>query len=46
VHIEEVKGKAVGSDKNAVAEWRQTKKFDKVASQPMHGLVQKDLLLD
>lgn len=46
VHIEEVKDKAVGSDKNAVSEWRQTKKFEKVAAQTMQGLVQKDLLLD
>jgi DNA helicase HerA-like ATPase len=46
VHIEEVKDKVVGSDKNAVAEWRHAKKFEKIAAESTQGLVQKDLLLD
>jgi hypothetical protein len=46
VHIEEVKDKIVGSDKNAVAEWRHAKKFEKIAAESTQGLVQKDLLLD
>jgi hypothetical protein len=46
VHIEEVKDKAVGSDKNAVAEWRHAKRFEKVAAESTQGLIQKDLLLD
>jgi DNA helicase HerA-like ATPase len=46
VHIEEVKGKVVGSDKNAVAEWKHAKKFEKIATHSTQGLVQKDLLLD
>ncbi|MDG7050818.1 MAG: hypothetical protein JRZ94_06415, partial [Nitrososphaerota archaeon] len=45
VHIEEVKDKAIGSDKNAVSEWRGTKKFEKIA-ESTQGLIQKDLLLD
>jgi DNA helicase HerA-like ATPase len=46
VHIEEVKDKIVGSDKNAVSEWRHAKKFEKIAAESTQGLVQKDLLLD
>ncbi len=46
VHIEEVKDKVVGSDKNAVSEWRHAKKFEKIAAESTQGLVQKDLLLD
>lgn len=46
VHFDEVKDKAVGSDKNAVSEWRHTKKFAKVAAESTQGLIQKDLLLD
>ncbi len=46
VHFDEVKDKAVGSDKNAVSEWRHAKKFEKVAAESTQGLIQKDLLLD
>jgi DNA helicase HerA-like ATPase len=46
VHIEEVKDKTVGSDKNAVAEWRHAKKLEKIATESTQGLIQKDLLLD
>ncbi len=46
VHIEEVKDKIVGSDKNAVSEWRHAKKFEKIAAESTQGLIQKDLLLD
>lgn len=46
VHIEEVKDKTVGSDKNAVAEWRRAKKVEKIATASSQGLIQKDLLLD
>lgn len=46
VHIEEVKDKTIGSDKNAVSEWRKAKKAEKIAAEPSQGLIQKDLLLD
>lgn len=46
VHFDEVKDKAVGSDKNAVSEWKHAKKFEKVATESTQGLIQKDLLLD
>jgi hypothetical protein len=46
VHIDEVKDKVVGSDKNAVSEWKHAKKFSGVAVESTQGLIQKDLLLD
>jgi DNA helicase HerA-like ATPase len=46
VHFDEVKDKTVGSDKNAVSEWKHAKKFEKVATESTQGLIQKDLLLD
>jgi len=46
VHIEEVKDKPVGSDKNAISEWKSAKKFEKIATESTQGLIQKDLLLD
>lgn len=46
VHIEEVKNKPVGSDKNAISEWKSTKKFEKIANESTQKLIQKDLLLD
>ena len=46
VHIEEVKDKPIGSDKNAISEWKSAKKFEKIATESTQGLIQKDLLLD
>ncbi len=46
VHIDEVKDKVVGSDKNAVSEWKHAKKISGVAVESTQGLIQKDLLLD
>ena len=46
IHIEEVKDKPVGSDKNAISEWKAAKKFERVASESTQGLIKKDLLLD
>jgi DNA helicase HerA-like ATPase len=45
IHVDEVIGKAVGSDKNAVSEWKYAKKFEKI-THSTQGLVQKNLLLD
>jgi len=46
VHIEEVKGKAIGSDQNAVGEWSLNQKLAKIAQESTQELVQKDLLLE
>ena len=46
VHIEEVKGKVIGSDQNAVGEWTLNNKLDGVAKESTQELVQKDLLMD
>ncbi len=46
VHIEEVKGKAIGSDQNAVGEWSLNRKLGNIARESTQELVQKDLLLE
>jgi len=46
VHIEEVKEKIHGSDQNPVGEWSLAKKLEKIATEPSHGLIKKELLLD
>ena len=46
VHIEEIKGKAIGSDQNAVGEWKLNRKLDQVAKESTQELINKDLLLD
>ena len=42
----EVKGKTIGSDLNAVAEWSESSKFKDIATESTQGLIQKDLLMD
>jgi len=46
VHVDEVKGKTIGSDLNAVAEWSESSKFKDIAAESTQGLIQKDLLMD
>jgi len=46
VHVDEVKGKTVGSDLNAVSEWSESTKFKEIGMESTQGLVQKDLLMD
>ncbi|HSD04862.1 MAG TPA: ATP-binding protein [Nitrosopumilaceae archaeon] len=46
VHVDEVKGKSIGSDLNAVAEWSESTKFKDIAAESTQGLIQKDLLMD
>jgi DNA helicase HerA-like ATPase len=46
VHIEEIKGKAIGSDQNAVGEWEIARRMEGVATETTQSFVQKDLLLD
>ena len=46
VHVDEVKGKTIGSDLDAVAEWSQSIKFKDIAAESTQGLIQKDLLMD
>ena len=46
VHIDEVKGKTIGSDQNAVGEWAVAKKIDDAGTNSSQDLVQKDLLMD
>lgn len=46
VHVDEVKGKAIGSDLNAVAEWSETNRFKEIAAESTQSLIQKDLLID
>ena len=46
VHVDEVKGKTIGSDLNAVAEWSESSKFKDIATESTQGLIQKDLLMD
>jgi len=46
VHIDEIKGKKIGSDQNAVGEWAVAKKIDSVGTNSSQDLVQKDLLMD
>ncbi len=46
VHIDEMKGKKIGSDQNAVGEWAVAKKIDNAGTNSSQDLVQKDLLMD
>ena len=46
VHVDEVKGKAIGSDLDAVAEWLESSKYKDIATESTQGLIQKDLLMD
>jgi len=46
VHVDEVKGKTVGSDQNAVDQWSVAKKFDEAVISSTQNIVKKDLLLD
>ncbi len=46
VHIDEMKGKKIGSDQNAVGEWAVAKKIDSAGTNSSQDLVQKDLLMD
>ncbi|MCH8324385.1 MAG: ATP-binding protein [Thaumarchaeota archaeon] len=46
VHIEEVKGRAIGSDQNAVGEWALHHKLDGIAKESTQELIQKELLMD
>ncbi|SVB02161.1 uncharacterized protein METZ01_LOCUS155015, partial [marine metagenome] len=42
VHIDEMKGKKIGSDQNAVGEWAVAKKFEEVGAASTKGLTKKD----
>jgi hypothetical protein len=42
VHIDEMKGKKIGSDQNAVGEWAVAKKFGEVGAASTKGLTKKD----
>ena len=44
--FDEVKGKTIGSDQNAVGEWAVAKKIDDAGTNSSQDLVQKDLLMD
>ena len=46
IHIDEMKGKTIGSDQNAVDQWTIAKKFENENKTQAQGTVQKDLLLD
>ena len=46
IHIDEMKGKMIGSDQNAVDQWTIAKKFENENKGQIQGTVQKDLLLD
>jgi len=46
VHVDEVKGKTIGSDQNAVDQWSLAKKFDEAVISSTQNIVKKDLLLD
>ena len=46
VHVDEVKGKAIGSDLDAVTEWSESIKYKDIAAESTEGLIQKDLLMD
>jgi len=46
VHVDEVKGKVIGSDLDAVAEWSESTKYKEIAAESTQGLIQKDLLMD
>jgi hypothetical protein len=42
VHIDEMKGKKIGSDQNAVDEWTVAKKFEEVGATSTKSLTKKD----
>jgi hypothetical protein len=42
VHIDEMKGKKIGSDQDAVGEWSVAKKFEEVGAKSMKDLTRKD----
>ncbi len=42
VHIDEVKGKTIGSDQNAVGEWAVAKNFEEVGAVSTKGLSKLD----
>jgi len=42
VHIDEMKGKKIGSDQDAVGEWSVAKKFEEVGAASTKGLTKKD----
>jgi DNA helicase HerA-like ATPase len=46
IHIDEMKGKIIGSDQNAVDQWTIAKRFEDENDGQVQGTVQKDLLLD
>ena len=46
VHIDEMKGKKIGSDQDAVGEWAIGKKVEAAGTNSSQDLVQKDLLMD
>ena len=46
IHIDEMKGKIIGSDQNAVDQWTIAKRFEDENDGHAQGTVQKDLLLD
>ena len=46
VHIDEMKGKKIGSDQDAVGEWAVGKKIEAAGTNSSQDLVQKDLLMD
>ena len=46
IHIDEMKGKIIGSDQNAVDQWTIARKFEDENKGQAQGTVQKDLLLD
>ncbi len=46
VHIDEMKGKKIGSDQDAVGEWAVGKKIEAAGTNSSQDLVKKDLLMD
>jgi len=46
VHIDEMKGKKIGSDQDAVGEWAVGKKVKTAGTNSSQDLVQKDHLMD
>ena len=42
IHIDEMKGKVIGSDQNAVDQWTNAKKFEEIGATSSKGLTQKD----
>jgi hypothetical protein len=42
IHIDEMKGKVIGSDQNAVDQWTIAKKFEEVGAVSTKNLTKKD----